>query len=85
MSRRHTSKRKRIGRGAGAADSRRWCEEAYKKRYPDKRAAERAKHYIQSNYRDSDRSIPVRTYECDQCRGWHLTSWEEPNGPQASV
>lgn len=78
------SKRKRIKHGVPTADTRWFCEATNKKRYPDKRAAERAKRTIVNRHPERD-ELPVRTYRCDQCKGWHLTSWETPNGPQTGV
>jgi hypothetical protein len=73
------SARRRIQHGAGTTDSRWFCDQANKRRYPDKRAAERAKRTIVNGHPERD-ELPLRTYECDQCKGWHLTSWETPNG-----
>lgn len=84
MTKPHRSERKSIGRGAGTTDSRWWCSKANKKRYPDKRAAERAKRTIINRHSDRS-SLPKRCYECEDCKGWHHTSWETPGGPQTGL
>lgn len=47
-----------------------------KRRYRDKREAERSMHGIaagrgRARLKDAD---PCRAYECPNCHGWHLTS-----------
>ena len=49
-----------------------------KVRYRDKLSATRAVQTIQT-YSTRDRKA-VRAYECGQCHGWHLTSWETRAG-----
>lgn len=79
MARGHSSDRRAVGRGTSRTNPRRWCDAAVKCRYPDKRAADRAKHSIAKRYPDRDQ-LPVRSYPCETCHGWHLTSWETPDG-----
>lgn len=49
-----------------------------KTRFRDHRQAVRALHAIANNYLEMEptahRRYPVRSYECDVCAGWHLTS-----------
>lgn len=42
-----------------------------KRRFRDHAEATHALHTLQ---RSSRASIPVRSYECEVCGGWHLTS-----------
>jgi hypothetical protein len=49
-----------------------------KRRYRDQAEATNAIHLFQ-NW--SQRTVvPVRTYACDRCQGWHTTSWETFDG-----
>jgi len=32
-------------------------------------------------YGDTDGLVPIRTYACTNCGGWHLTSWPTPDSP----
>lgn len=43
-----------------------------KKAFKDKRLATIAMHLIQN--RDDGKKKPIRTYQCDDCGDWHLTS-----------
>jgi hypothetical protein len=47
----------------------RWCG---KRRYRDKAQATHAMHHL--NQASTRERTVVRTYECEHCKGWHLTS-----------
>lgn len=64
--------RKRSGGGAGRREHTGKCRG--KVRYPDHARAVLALHGVQ-NAAKRDRT-PGRVYECDTCRGWHLTAAE---------
>jgi len=55
-----------------------------KTRFRDHKQAVRALHVIANSYLDlsgeptAHRRFPVRSYECPECSGWHLTS--QPDG-----
>lgn len=44
-----------------------------KRRYRDKREADRALHRLAASERQE---VPCRAYECPHCAGWHLTKRE---------
>lgn len=66
--RRHTRKAKVMAR----------CDLSSKVRYPSQRAAQDAL-IVMKHAADGRRGahVPVRSYQCGSCDGWHLTSMED--------
>lgn len=63
------------------------CPISGKSRFRDDLEAKRALHRASSTRRAAAidalpcRRRETRCYECDHCRGWHLTSWSSPGSP----
>jgi hypothetical protein len=53
------------------ASGRGWCPSG-KRRFRDHESAQRAVRDISA--RSHRARVPVRSYECALCKGWHLTS-----------
>lgn len=62
-----------------------WTCPTHKRRYPNEKKAELALRNVQDglevgNLQDTGR-MPVRSYPCDKCGGWHLTAWTSEHVP----
>ena len=65
------------------------CQATGKRRFRDHREATAILHRVRNVRRRAkvegldSRRHEERCYECESCHGWHLTSWEQPDGRRA--
>lgn len=81
MSKRNRPHTLKVIRGGRVEHLPRFCKTTEKVTYPDRIAADLQLEHIQLRARRTihDES---RSYECNHCRGWHLTSQEQRTQPR---
>lgn len=81
MSKRNRPHTLKVIQGGQVVSIPRYCKATDKVTYPDRIAADLQLEHIQLRARRTIRS-ENRSYECNHCSGWHLTSQDQRTQPR---